>query len=135
MSFCRKMIYLSPKPDFSPFFLAMKMWQIGYAEDFRKQNLWIYKEQSAFFGKFCVPFYWFGKFNKVFSYFLQFFFNFENQLMFSFNDPICHISPDLSPKQDLSPLFFRRENVTNRRMYSILSSSSKTLIYLFFILH
>ena len=72
----------SPKPDLSPLFLAMKMWQIGYGEDFRKQNLWIYKEQLAFFGKFCVPFYWFGKFNKVFLYFCSIF-SFANQLMFS----------------------------------------------------
>ena len=49
------------------------------------------------------------------------FLSFENELMFpqiwtykwenivrmiSFTDPICHISPELSPKPDLSPLFF-----------------------------
>ena len=60
-------------------FLAMKMWQIGYVEDFRKQKVRIYKNQSAFFGKFSVPSYWFGRFLKVFLYFLQFFFSFENQ--------------------------------------------------------
>ena len=29
---------LSTKPDLSTLFLEMKMWQIGYLEDFRKQN-------------------------------------------------------------------------------------------------
>ena len=94
----------------------MKIGQIVYVEDFRKQNLRINKGKSAFFGNFCVHSYWFGRFYKVFLYFCSFFkfwkcfHNFEHILenivrMKSFTDPICHNSSDLSPKPDLSPLF------------------------------
>ena len=75
----------------------------------------------------------FGRFYKVFLDFLTSFLVLKINLCFhkfepipenivhmkSFTDPICHISPDLSPKPDFSPLFFRRENVTNRRMDSM----------------
>ena len=44
--------------------------------------------------------------------------------MKSLTNPICHISPDLSsnpicPQTRFIPTFFRRENLTNRRMHSI----------------
>ena len=61
----------------------------------------------------------FVDFINYFSIFCSFFVCFENELMLSqflkftrkyirmksFTDPICHISPDLSPKPDLFPLF------------------------------
>ena len=87
------------------------MLQIGYVEDFRKQIVWIYKEQSAFFGKFCDPSYWFCRLYKMFLYFLHFFLSFEkvftNLNVYREYSPheILH-RPDLSPKPDLSPLFF-----------------------------